>query len=139
MHFFKVTLESKSTPTTHKKPQKMKSAFLFILSVFCLSVKSSPRPQSSVLLNSEQTDEDRFVYLECLKEKCDNKCAQTGWKLFRSKGCDTCARKKCQEFTYKNEKYLHGYGYTAWLAFNDFVDRLGGLSMPVDDSGLGIE
>merc|ERR1711988_794040 len=119
------TLESKSTLTTHiKNLKKMKSAFLFILSVFCLSVKSSPRPQSIVLLNSEQTVEYRFVYLECLKQKCDNKCAQTGWKLFRSKGCDTCARKKCQEFIYKNEKYLYGYGYIVWLVFNDFLTDL---------------
>ena len=116
----------------------MKSAFLFIISTLCLLVKSAPQPQASLLLNSEQSDDDRFVYLECLKEKCENKCAKTEWKLFKNKLCDTCARKKCQEFTYKNEKYLHGYGYTEWLAFNDFVDRLGSF-MPVEDADLGIE
>merc|ERR1711972_299556 len=115
-----------------------KSVFFALFSIcFLALIQAAP----SVMLNSDQTDDDRFAYMMCLKRSCKNHCSKTQWKLFESKACDFCARKKCQEFTYKNEKFLHGYGYTEWMAYNQFVDKMleENTMVQPDSSDLGIE
>ena len=90
--------------------QKITFAALFFIA-FLAFAYAAPNPMPEA---EPETDETRQAFMNCLKYECKSQCQKSRWRLFATKKCDYCAKVKCQ---------AADYGYTEWMAYNQFLVR----------------